>query len=247
MTLAALQAHCKKAIAQLRYLNNDELDHILQDNERITAILGTVDQTYLKDIASEKETLLEQNREKAEANLAKEPQLVEGREMIMQLSAEGEELSNRVKEKYDEMRQQSGDMSLETVLALLQTAASEMEEESEEAAKRFLDNELEIEDFLDEFLAKRKVVHLRLVKAEKMTKIISRDPMLGSNYMNTPPMGVNANYFPGYPAVPVSVPYPPNPIAAAVPYPPNPMSAAVPYPPSDFRMPMPRISYYQNN
>lgn len=39
----------------------------------------------------------------AEANLAKEPQLVEGRELIMKLSEEGEELSNRVKEKYEKM------------------------------------------------------------------------------------------------------------------------------------------------
>lgn len=44
MTLAALQADCKRAIAQLRYLNNDELDHILQDNDRLSAILGTLDQ-----------------------------------------------------------------------------------------------------------------------------------------------------------------------------------------------------------
>ncbi|GJQ81241.1 hypothetical protein Trydic_g20460 [Trypoxylus dichotomus] len=234
MTLAALQADCKKAIAQLRYLNNDELDHILQDNDRISAILGTVDQTYLKDIASEKDSLLEQNREMAVANLAKEPQLVEGREMILQLSAEGEELSSRVKEKYDKIRQQSGDMSLETVLALLQTAASEMEEESEKTVKKLLDNDFEIDDFLDEFLAKRKVVHLRLLKAEKMAKLISRDPVLGSNYMNTPPMGLNTNYFPGYP---------PNPVSSSVPYPINPM----PYPVGEFRMPMPRIPYYQNN
>lgn len=46
MTLAALQADCKRAIAQLRYLNNEELDHILQDNDRLTAILGTLDQVY---------------------------------------------------------------------------------------------------------------------------------------------------------------------------------------------------------
>lgn len=118
-------------------------------------------------------------------------------------------------------------MSLETVLALLQTAASEMEEESEKLAKRFLDNELELEDFLDQFLAKRKTVHLRLVKAEKMTNLITRDPMLGSNYINTPPMALNTTYFPGYP--------------------PNPMSAAVPYPIGEFPMPMPRIPYYQNN
>ncbi|KAI4454457.1 williams-beuren syndrome critical region protein-related [Holotrichia oblita] len=227
MTLAALQADCKRAIAQLRYLNNEELDHILQDNDRLTKRALLNFSAYLKDIASEKETLIEQSKGMAESNLAKEPQLMEGREMIMQLSAEGEELSNRVKEKYDKMKQQSGDMSLETVLALLQTAASETEEESENLAKKFLDNNLEIDEFLEQFLAKRKTVHLRLIKAEKMGKIISRDPMLGSNYVNAPPMGVNANYFPGYP--------------------PNPMSTAVPYPMGEFHMPMPRIPYYQHN
>lgn len=118
-------------------------------------------------------------------------------------------------------------MSLETILALLQTAASEMEEESEKTAKNFLENQMDIDDFIEEFLTKRKIVHLRLVKAEKMTKLISRDPILSSNYINTPPMGLNTNYFPGYPM--------------------NPLSSNVPYPVGEFQMPMPQIPFYQNN
>lgn len=80
-------------------------------------------------------------------------------------------------------------MSLETALALLQTAASEMEEESDNVAKAFLDNEKELDQFLDEFLTKRKLMHLRLVKAEKLSKILSQDPLGGGNYMNAPQIG----------------------------------------------------------
>lgn len=126
--------------------------------------------------------------------------------------------------------EKSGDMSIETTLALLQTAASEIEEESDIVAKKFLDNEVELDEFLDAFLIKRNLMHLRLVKAEKMAKILSRDPSLINipNYVNAPPVTINTNYFPGIN---------PTPIQASVPYPLGPMP-----------MPMPgNMNYFQNH
>nr|XP_022905484.1 vacuolar protein sorting-associated protein 37B [Onthophagus taurus] len=227
MAFVALQTDCKKIISNLKYLNNDELDQILNDNSKTEALLHSLDQTYLKDISLEKETIIEQNRVLAEGNLAKEPQLVEGRQYVEKLSADGEELSNRVKEKYNQMRQQSGDVSLETALALLQTAASELEEDSENTTQSFLNGDIDLEQFLDQFLTKRKLLHLRQLKAEKMIKIISRDPLGGSNYANTPPMAINTNYFPGIPQ--------------------NLNPNSVPYPTGGFYMPMPHSNFYPNN
>lgn len=91
--------------------------------------------------------------------------------------------------------------------------------------KRFLDNEVEIEEFLEEFLTKREQVHLRLIKAEKLSKILSRDPTGGAvpNYINAPPVNINSNYFPGVPQT-QNVPYPTGPIG----------------------MPMPGMNFYQN-
>lgn len=110
-----------------------------------------------------------------------------------------------------------------------------MEEESDNVAKGFLDNDKELDQFLDEFLNKRKLMHLRLVKAEKLSKILSQDPVYGGNYVNAPPLSVNSNYFPTVPAVnPVSVPYPV-----------NPGQTSVPYPTGGFNMPMP--GYFQNH
>lgn len=121
-------------------------------------------------------------------------------------------------------------MSIETALALLQTAASEMEEESDKVAQKFLDNDSELDDFLEQFLAKRKIMHLRLVKAEKLSKILTRDPVYSNapNYINTPPMNLNSNYFPGMPS--------------------NPAPAAMPYPTGPIGMPMPPMGgYFQNH
>lgn len=51
---------------------------------------------------NDKETLMASNNSLAEFNLAKEPELVEGRERIEALSKQGEELSARVKELQEE-------------------------------------------------------------------------------------------------------------------------------------------------
>lgn len=129
-------------------------------------------------------------------------------------------------------------MSLETALALLQTAASEIEEESDTNAKKFLDREIELDDFLDQFLVKRELMHMRLVKAEKLSKILQRDPSLSNipNYINAPPVNINTGYFPGVPNnLPSSVPYPIGP-------------PAVPYPTGPLNMPMPPgMNYFQNH
>lgn len=126
--------------------------------------------------------------------------------------------------------QKTGDMSLETALALLQTAASEMEEESDGVAKKFLDSEVELDDYLDQFLVKRKLMHLRLVKAEKLMKLLSGGV---SNYVNAPPLNINTAYFPGIPSNNVIPPYP--------------SSNSVPYPTGPLNMPMPGMNYFQNH
>lgn len=56
-------------------------------------------QSYLKEIENEKENLIASNNSMAEFNLSKEPELVEGREKIQELSEIGEELTKSVEEK----------------------------------------------------------------------------------------------------------------------------------------------------
>lgn len=84
-------------------------------------------------------------------------------------------------------------MSADTALALLQAAAAEMEEESEKIAQDFLSGDLDIEDFLTRFAEFRKIMHLRKVKAEKMSELVNRRPLINSvpNYVNAPPVAID--------------------------------------------------------
>lgn len=57
----------------------------------------------MKEIQNEKENLMASNNSMAEFNLSKEPELVEGREKLQELSELGEELTKRVEEKMKEL------------------------------------------------------------------------------------------------------------------------------------------------
>ncbi len=90
-------------------------------------------------------------------------------------------------------------------MALLQTAAAESEEASEQIVKQFLDKELPIDGFLEQFMVSRKTMHLRKLKAEKMNELIRKGNVnVNSGYNN-----YNRSFYPYQPAMGGgNVPYP---------------------------------------
>lgn len=99
--------------------------------------------------------------------------------------------------------EKSGSISLDTALALLQTAAAKSEEDSENIAEQFISKEIDIDAFLEQFAASRKVMHLRKVKADKMKELITqRNSNSTNSYMP------NVNNVPVYPVGPINMPMP---------------------------------------
>lgn len=98
----------------------------------------------------------------------------------------------------------SSAMNQDTALALLQTAAAEGEEASDQIVKQFLDKELQIDGFLEQFMVSRKTMHLRKLKAEKMNELIWKGGA-NSGFNN-----YNRSFYPYQPTVGggVNVPYP---------------------------------------
>lgn len=209
------QPDLSAALNTIGHLNNDQLKELLNDDEKFDDMMKNLQQ--FKSLEQEREMLLVSITSLSEFNIMKEPTLVEGREKIEERSSEGEELSLRVQEKMEEYRKKSGNMSTDTALALLQTAAAEMEEESETIAQNFLSSDLDIEDFLTQFAERRKIMHLRKVKVEKMSELI-RQPLLNHapNYINAPPVSINSNFFPSVLNT-NSVPYPTGPMHMPLP------------------------------
>lgn len=101
-------------------------------------------------------------------------------------------------------------MTIDTALDLLETAAAEIEEQSESIAGKFLAGDIEVDEFLEQFLAQRKLMHLRKVKVDKLKELIRKSHSSGG------PGYPIASNFPG--------------IAPAIPYPTGPVSMPMPVP-----------------
>ncbi|UYV63529.1 VPS37B [Cordylochernes scorpioides] len=177
--------------------------------------------SQVKNLESEKEVLLASNKSIAEFNLNFEPYLQETRGQLTQFYQEASALKAEIEERKKTLDELTRQTSMDTTQALLQTLAAQTEEETEVATSlfqnlttKFMANELTVEAFLEEFLAKRKLAHLRRVKAEKMADLLHRIPNIPANNQPlrpAPPAPTGANYY-------MPTPYPPN---YPMPLPPN--------------------------
>ncbi|XP_043520667.1 vacuolar protein sorting-associated protein 37B-like [Frieseomelitta varia] len=195
------------ALGLLSHLTNDELKELLNDDSKFEDIVKDVKQ--FKNLETEKELLMASNTSLAEFNLAKQPKLQDRKQMLKELSEKGSKLCISVKEKLDEIKNKSGEMTTDTALDLLQTAAAEIEEESETIAEKFLAGDMEVDEFLEQFLSRRKLMHLRKVKVDKLRELIrtSHTTASGSGYPIASNFRSIAPAIP-YPTGPVSMPMP---------------------------------------
>ncbi|XP_077299118.1 vacuolar protein sorting 37B [Arctopsyche grandis] len=194
----------------LSHLTNDELKDVLNDEDKAESIFKDIQQ--VKDMEAEKDVIIASNRSLAEFNLSKESTLNDSKQIILDRSAVGEELCKSIQSKLDVYKSKCSGISLDTTLALLEAAAAESEESSEDIAQKFLSGDIDIEKFLEDFSKERIIMHLRKVKIDKMSELIkqSQNPQPGGLFGYSPqrlpypqyptniamPMpGSNPNYF----------------------------------------------------
>ncbi|EDX11684.1 vacuolar protein sorting-associated protein 37B [Drosophila simulans] len=182
---------------------HEELKELLNDDDKLDEKVDEV----LQVLRTQKTSVFEDNRSRAERNIEREPQIIELRGRLAELSEDGRTRCSSVQEKLSQLKEKSGGVGPETALALLQTAASESEEQTEEMVKKFNDSDIGVEDFLEEFLPIRRTMHLRRLKAEKMQELMRKQrqgPVPNTSlpaYGNVPSSGF-------YPAAGGSAPYP---------------------------------------
>lgn len=189
--------------------------------------------------------LLASNKSLAEYNLGWEPRITVGKQKLVELYQKACQLEKCVEEKEKQMGNQGDYLNFETALALLHSATTQAEEESETLAEKFLDHTLDVDTFLEEFQLRRKTAHLRKVKSDKMKELIAKQKQLSFNSNSVrpappPPTYANQQAQPSlfsplpYPVSGASLPYPvapPNQITG-MPYPVLPYPSSTPmYPP----------------
>jgi len=198
------------ATGMLHHMTTDELKKLLNDDDRLESMIKDLQQ--VKNLETERELFLASNKSLAELNLSQEPVL---EKLKVQLQRQFEELKSykqRVEIKKKSMDEISKNMSLDTTLALLQTAAAEAEEESEAISESFLSGEIGVDAFLETYLNKRRLTHLRRVKVEKMVELLNSQasknlilPAAEGKFSanSSPPYPVAGSmYAPSYPGLP---------------------------------------------
>lgn len=168
--------------------------------------------------------MLNKNRAIAEENIAQEPKIIELKSTVNELAEEGKTMVAELQDKINDYKSKSGNLSYDTALALLQSAAVEAEDESEKIYQQFLDKDIEnIDIFIEQFIESRKKMHERKLKADKLIE-------LGRNQNNR--SGVINNFYPSPMSGGMGLPYPMGQPSGGVPYP---MGPTMPMPGSYYR------------
>uniref|UniRef100_A0A8D0B1Q0 VPS37C subunit of ESCRT-I n=1 Tax=Salvator merianae TaxID=96440 RepID=A0A8D0B1Q0_SALMN len=152
----------------------DELKELQENSEAIERL--ALDSHEVQDIQLEREMALAMNRSLAEQNLKFQEPLETGRAKLSDKYQDLQKLVERCQEQKAKLEKFSATMQPNTLLNLLQIEGQKIEEESEAMAEKFLEGEVPLETFLEQFSSMRRLSHLRRVKVEKLQEVLKKPP-----------------------------------------------------------------------
>ncbi|XP_054684161.1 vacuolar protein sorting-associated protein 37C [Grus americana] len=156
----------------LRNRTVEELQELQENAEEIERL--ALESQEVQELQLEREMALAANRSLAEQNLKFQAPLETGRTDLSNKYEELQKLAERCKEQKAKLEKFSAAMHPQTLLDLLQVESQKIEEESEKMAEKFLEGEVPLETFLEQFSVMRKLSHLRRVRVEKLQEILRK-------------------------------------------------------------------------
>ncbi|KAF2976682.1 hypothetical protein EK904_008146, partial [Melospiza melodia maxima] len=156
----------------LRNRTVEELRELQEDSQEIERL--ALESQEVQELQLEREMALAANRSLAEQNLKFQAPLETGRSDLSKKYQELQELAGRCREQKEKLEKFSAALQPQTLLDLLQVESQKIEEESEKMAEKFLEGEVPLETFLEQFSGMRKLSHLRRVRVEKLQEIVRK-------------------------------------------------------------------------
>ncbi|XP_043571718.1 VPS37B subunit of ESCRT-I a [Chiloscyllium plagiosum] len=164
------------SLPDLSSLSLQELNELLEDEEKLNKMAEGMEE--VRNIQPNKDMSLASNRSLAEQNLEYHPKLDSLKIQLTRKYQELQTLFEAYQMRKSKLESQSSGTSLDVLLALLQTEGAKIEEETEIMAQEFLDGEVPLDIFIEQYQNKRKLAHQRRVKIEKMQEIVLKGPGL---------------------------------------------------------------------
>ncbi|XP_006875053.1 PREDICTED: vacuolar protein sorting-associated protein 37C [Chrysochloris asiatica] len=204
----------------LRDKTLEELEQMQNDPEAIERL--ALESPKVQDLQLEREMALATNRSLAEQNLEFQTPLELSRSNLLDKYQELQKLVERCREQKAKLETFSSALQPGTLLDLLQVEGLKIEEESEAMAEQFLEGEVPLETFLENFFSMRVLSHLRRVRVEKLQEVVRKPRAPQEPIGDVPP--------PRPPPPPRPAPQATPPVAEEQPLPLPPPSAGPPYP-----------------
>ncbi|CAF2405256.1 unnamed protein product [Rotaria sp. Silwood2] len=174
-----------EARTRINQMSLEELKKLMNSDEEVTNFVRGLSE--IQQIETIKESLKENIRRLALCNLEKQPTLTNEKQKLAQLHNE----IRKMKDKYDSIRgeydDQTGETSPDVIYVLLQTAASDLERETEQTAEDFFygeKTEEEVTDFERRFIEDRKRAHELKIRAEKFNELMKMSQSTSYLYSN---------------------------------------------------------------
>lgn len=159
----------------LQHVDKGELKDLLENEEQLNVIISDNDE--VQKIAGYRDVLMASNKSLAEHNLSQKPKLERSKQLLIDAHQNKALIQAEFEKNRTKLEAFSTQYSPDTTLALLQTSAAQAEEEAEKTADKFLDGEMNVEDFIQTFQSQKTLHHLRRIKTEKLTELLrSRRP-----------------------------------------------------------------------
>ncbi|EFO27819.1 hypothetical protein LOAG_00655 [Loa loa] len=187
------------AMTSIRNMNYDQIGELLNNDaeKKIDDIIDNISQ--VRTLPTEREMGLVQNKSLAEWNLSQEPKIEEAKRRLRTTYEEAVKVKDEVMELKEKLNSLSEERSLDTSTALLQAAAQSADDESEAIANRYLSGEIEVDQFLKEFIEKKTLAHMRKIKADKLSVILRQQQypqQPSSNFRTSPYLTKGAGLYP---------------------------------------------------
>ncbi|KAM6460607.1 vacuolar protein sorting-associated protein 37C isoform 1-T3 [Liasis olivaceus] len=154
----------------------DELKELQENLEEIERL--ALESNEVQNIQLQREMALATNRSLAEQNLKFQEPLEAGRANLSDRYGDLQKLMEQCQKQKSKLEQFSTATQPDTLLNLLKVEGQKIEEESEMMAEKFLEGEVPLETFLEQFSTMRKLSHLRRVKVEKLQEVLQKSQSL---------------------------------------------------------------------
>ncbi|XP_055895539.1 vacuolar protein sorting-associated protein 37A-like [Biomphalaria glabrata] len=171
LTLGSIEvAKILSEFPALKDMKIHELNELSEDEDKIMEMIQKAPD--LGKFIQQREALASTCVQLAQSNLSKKSEIENLRKILLAKSAELDNLKIEFENHCERHMSLSDEYHPSHIQTNLKVAVMEADEESEVVAEKFLDKELDVDEFLKSFMEKRTLCHLRRAKEEKLNQII---------------------------------------------------------------------------